>query len=150
MALHAHGEPVPERQATDVYLVATCSALRYVARASEQHFQQTPGDVGEFSRTGKLAESLDRNPRSAARTFLHTMLVDGYSQHPIFGPMMGACIAWLVTSHETVGPVVTRYRMIGFDIAYVRTGPTKACSTSDSSWPPSSIRTNLWRCARCR
>ena len=119
MALHPPGEPVPERQATDFYLVAMCSALRYVARVSEEHFQQLPAGWEEFSRIGKLAEKLDRNPRSAARTFLHNALVDGYGQDPTIGSAMGACIAWLVASHETVGPVAADYHMLGFDIAYV-------------------------------
>ena len=119
MALHPHGEPMPEQQATDFYLVTMCGALRYLARASQGHFRQLPAIWEEFSQSGKLTEKLDRTPRSAARAFLHNMLVDGYGQHPVFGPAMGACIAWLVASHETVGAVAADYHMLGFDIAYV-------------------------------
>jgi hypothetical protein len=119
IVLHPPGAPALEKQPTDYYLIATCSELRFLARASQQYFGQLSPAWEEFSRAAKLPQALNRNPRSAARTFLHNMLVDGYGQHPTLGPAMGGCIAWLVASHEIVGCAVAQRRMLGVDIAYV-------------------------------
>jgi hypothetical protein len=123
LVLHPPGAPLPDESEDDRFIIARNGPLRFVARASREHFPTLPG---LWLSVADKFKPLGDNPRSAARAFVVNALVDGHTQHPSLGPTMACAIAWLIASSE-LGEVVREYdyRLIGYDISFVPGPPGK-------------------------
>jgi hypothetical protein len=122
LIMHPTGTTVPIAHESDHFIVARHGPLRFVARASREHFLTLPDMWLGFTTdppSQKLLASLGDNPRARARAFVHNSLVDGLIMHPVIGPAMAGAIAWLITSAETIGEFAKDYRLIGYDISFI-------------------------------
>jgi hypothetical protein len=122
LVLHPTGSPPPAARNDDRWIVARNGPLRFLSRASHDHFLQLPDMWLGVADTFK---ALGPNPRSAARAFVHNSLVDGMIMHPTVGPLIAGAIAWLFASSE-VNELARNCRLIGYDISFVPGPPDKA------------------------